>query len=178
MASALGMPRLWHMGIKTSLDAFMDGLYAEENAPITARLDAGMHNARMVLVQACQALVERIAPDVSMLALAIEDDAVHVVSVGATRAYIYRGGVPRRLTSRDDTAAGILVESPVRSRMPIEAGDIILAGSVSAFSTHAVSRITTILTADRDATPSTLASVLTEPAGKSGVGAAAVVVRL
>ncbi|MBK8172169.1 MAG: hypothetical protein IPK60_17750 [Sandaracinaceae bacterium] len=178
IASALGMPRLWHVGNQTALGAFVESLAKTQNAPIRDRLDVAMHVARSALVQACQILVERIAPDVAMLAMAIEDDGVHVSSVGAARAYIYRGGVPQRLTPRSDDVGGILVEAPVRSHMPLEPGDIILAGSVSAFSQHAVARITAILTADRETTPSTLANVLTEPAAKSGVGAAAVVIRL
>lgn len=178
MANALGLPRLWHMAIGHSLTAFVEGMDAKPNAPITQRLDTAMQNTRIVLGRAGQTLVERVMPDVALLALAIEDDSVHVASVGATRAYIYRGGTPRRLTPRQDDAGGVLVETPVRAHMKLEPSDIILAGSVSAFSSHAVSRITQILTADRDASPSTLANVLTEPAAKSGVGAGAIVVRL
>ena len=62
--------------------------------------------------------------------------------------------------------------------VPVEPGDLVMMGSVSAFSMRAISQVVSVLAADPKTAASVIASVLTDPAGQAGVGAAAVVVRI
>ena len=60
----------------------------------------------------------------------------------------------------------------------LEPGDLVLAGSATAFSVRAIAQVVTVLSEDARTGPAVIASLLTEPAGQAGAGAAAAVVRV
>jgi hypothetical protein len=101
------------------------------------------------------------------------------MAAGAGRVYLQRSGQPKRLTSREESSsAGLLRARPSVCSTPVEPGDLVLAGSVTAFSTSSIAKAISVLASDPDTSPAVLASLLTEPAASAGVGAAAVVLRV
>ena len=108
----------------------------------------------------------------------LEHGALHVVTAGAGRVYVQRAGTPKRLTPREDVREGLLEAQATQSSLPLEPGDLILAGSVSAFSIRAVARLAALLEADTTAAPAVLVDILVEPAALAGIGAAAAAIRV
>ena len=178
VAGGLGLPRLWGYGTTHALDAYAKSLEGARGRPATERLDGALAASRRALVAACECLVEKQVPDVVLLALLVDAGTLHVLSAGASRVYVQRGGTPQRLTPREDPRDGLLFAEATRSSMALEPGDLILAGSVSAFSVRGVARLAAVLEEDLRASPSVLVSVLTEPAALAGVGAAAIALRV
>ena len=131
-----------------------------------------------MLADACECLVEKQVPDVVLLALLVDAGVLHVLSAGAGRVYVQRAGTPQRLTPREDPRDGLLFAAATRSSISLEPGDLVLAGSVSAFSVRGVARLAAVLDEDAKTSPEVLVSVLTEPAALAGVGAAAIAMRV
>ncbi len=176
--SGLGLPRLWDYGMRHTLAGYTKSLEAGRGRPAPERLDAALAAARIALADACDRIVEKQVPDVVLLALLVDAGTLHVLSAGAGRVYVQRAGTPQRLTPREDPRDGVLFAAATRSSLPLEPGDLVLAGSVSAFSVRAVARLAAVLEEDPRASPEVLVSVLTEPAALAGVGAAAIALRV
>lgn len=178
VSTGLGLPRTWHLSTRAALAGLEKAMAsASEDSP-TDRLKAMVNEARTALADQCECLVERILPDATLALLMLADGQLHVMSVGPGRVYIQRAGRPKRLTSRDDIKGGLLRARPSVCSTPLEPGDLVLAGSVTAFSMSSIAKAMSVLNADPETAPAVLASLLTEPAAKAGVGAAAVVLRV
>lgn len=178
VATGLGMPRTWGISTSAVLGGFEKGLEESKGQEPTDRLKTSISQARSSLAEHCDRLVERLLPDATLVALMLADGHLHVMSVGPGRVYVQRSGKPKRLTAREEGNAGILRARPSVCATPIEPGDLVLAGSVTAFSMSSIAKAMSVLSADPDTAPAVLASLLTEPAAKAGVGAAAVVLRV
>jgi hypothetical protein len=178
VVGGLGLPRLWSYGTTHALAGYAKALDAARGRPPGERLEGALTSARAALASACDCLVEKQVPDVVLLGLLVDSGTLHVLCAGAGRVYVQRAGAPQRLTPRDDPRDGLLFAEATRSSLALEPGDLVLAGSVSAFSVRGVARLAAVLEEDPRATPSVLVSVLTEPAALAGVGAAAVALRV
>lgn len=181
--SGLGLPRTWPFALEAVARGFEKGLEeAHEKAgnrrPKAERLVAAADHVRRELAEACDRLVERTLPDAAFAAIAVDDGDLHVVSAGPCRVYLHRSGKPQRLTSRDEPKDGALVARITQCSTPLEPGDLVMAGSVTAFSMRSIAQVVTVLQDDPRTEPPILASLLTEPAAQAGVGAAAVVLRM
>lgn len=178
VASGLGLPKTWALSTSAALDGFETGLIDSKGKPAAERLRAAVGMARDLLADRCDQLVERVLPDASLVAMVLGDGELHVMAVGSGRVYVQRAGQPQRLTAREEERGGLLRARPVVSMTPLAPGDLVLAGSVTAFSMSAVARAMSVLSADPGTPPAVLSGLLTEPAAKAGVGAAAVVFRV
>lgn len=178
VATGLGMPRTWGISTSAVLAGFEHGLEENRGVEPSERLKRAISRARATLAEHCDRLVERILPDATLVALLLAETHLHVMSVGPGRVYVQRAGRPQRLTAREESNIGILRARPSMCATPVEPGDLVLAGSVTAFSMSSIAKAMSVLTADPDTSPAVLASLLTEPAAKAGVGAAAVVLRV
>ena len=179
VATGLGLPRTWPMATRAVMQGFEQGL--EDTKKGLQGAGRALHcaeKARAALADQCDVLVERTLPDAAFVALLLDHGELHVVSAGPTRAYLHRTGTPQRLTPREEPAGGVLRSAVSHCHVPIEPGDLVMMGSVSAFSMRAISQIVTVLASDPKTAPSVIASVLTDPAHQAGVGAAAIVVRI
>lgn len=183
IATGLGLPRSWPMSTAAILSGFERGLEETRSKSSSGLSGAGraLHcaeRARAALAELCDQLVERTLPDASFVAFLVEHGDLHVVSAGPTRAYLHRRGKPQRLTPREEPAGGVLRSAVSHCQVPLEPGDLLMMGSVSAFSMRAISQVVTVLQADPKTAPAVIASVLTDPAGQAGVGAGALVMRV
>jgi hypothetical protein len=82
------------------------------------------------------------------------------------------------MTPREGDPLGMLDGDPMHVTIAAEPGDLVLAGSASAFSASAVGRVASALQNDPNVPPAVLAALLTEPASKAGVGAVALALRI
>jgi hypothetical protein len=179
VATGLGPPRSWPYALQALLSGIDRGLEETRNKVTgNERLLAVADRGRAALAEACDQLVERTLPDVAMVVLSVDGGELHVVSAGAVRVYLHRAGKPQRLTPRDEPVGGILRSRVAHCASSLEPGDLVLAGSTTAFSIRAISQVVSVLQQDPRTPPSVLASVLTEPAGQAGAGAAAAVLRV
>jgi hypothetical protein len=178
LTSGLGLPRTWSLATDAALQGFAEGLDAAATARGLERLKSGLGRARTLLARRCDHLVERMLPDASLVALTIEDGELHVLSVGPGRVYLQRTGRPRRLTSREEPVGGLLHARPSQCSIPVERGDLLLAGSLTAFSMSSIAKAVSVLHGAPQTPPGVVAQLLTEPAGKAGVGAVAAVLRV
>lgn len=179
VATGLGSPRSWPYSLSALLSGIERGLDdTRGRLGGNERLLDVADRGRAALAAACDQLVERALPDVAMVALSVDGGELHVVSAGAVRVYLHRAGKPQRLTPRDEAVGGILRSRVAHCASALEPGDLVLAGSTTAFSIRAISQVVSVLQQDPHTPPSVLASVLTEPAGQAGVGAAAAVLRV
>lgn len=176
-SGALGRPRAWSYATQAALDGFERGL-AEDGLRGAPRLDAALRESRRELVGRVNDLIERDVPDATLIGLLLQDGDLHVVTAGPGRVYLHRKGEPQRLTPRDDPPVGLLEAKAATCTVRLDPGDLLMAGSVSAFSTRAIGRVASVLERDSNTPPSVLATLLTEPAAKAGVGAVAVVLRI
>jgi hypothetical protein len=178
LAGGLGRPRLWARATDSALDGWTKSLDATRGHPPETRLEHAIGAARQSLASTIECLVEREVPDVTLAGLLLEAGALHVITAGTSRIYVQRGAQPHRLTPREEPTTGLLATPPTRSTFALEPGDLVLAGSVSAFSMRSISRLSAVLEEDPHAAPAVLVSVLTEPAALAGLGAAAVALRV
>lgn len=185
IATGLGLPRTWPMSTAAILSGFERGLddtRSRTGSPGgligAARALHCAERARAALAELCDQLVERTLPDASFVAFLVEHGDVHVVSAGPARAYLHRRGKPQRLTPREEPSGGVLRSAVSHCQLALEPGDLLMMGSVSAFSVRAISQVVTVLQADPKTAPAVIASVLTDPAGQAGVGAGALVMRV
>jgi hypothetical protein len=183
VASGLGLPRTWPYALDAVARGFEAGLEEAHQAAggrrvHADRLVAAADRVRRDLADACDRLVERTLPDAAFAAIAVDEGDLHVVSAGPCRVYLHRSGKPQRLTPRDESKDGALLARITQCSTPLEPGDLVMAGSVSAFSMRAIAQVVTVLQDDPRTEPPILASLLTEPASQAGVGASAVVIRI
>lgn len=186
VASGMGWPRTWALSTAAILRGFELGALEtrSRSTPGTPQLSGAgraLHcaeRARASLAETCDRLVERQLPDASFVGVILEHGELHVVSAGSIRAYLHRKGKPQRLTPREEPAGGVLRSAVSHCSVTLEPNDLVMMGSVSAFSMRAISQVITVLGADPKTAPSVIASVLTDPAGQAGVGAAAAVLRV
>lgn len=180
VASGLGWPRSWALSTASVIEGFDSGLdeTRQRGAHGGGRALYCAERARVRLAATCEQLVERQLPDAAFVALMFEGSDVHVVSAGPVRAYLHRKGKPQRLTPREDATAGVLHSAISHCNLALEPGDLVMMGSVSAFSMRAISQVASVLEADPRTESSVIATVLTDPAGQAGVGAAAAVLRV
>ncbi|MEM1417043.1 MAG: PP2C family serine/threonine-protein phosphatase [Myxococcota bacterium] len=179
VGAGLGAPRLWQYALNAALGGAEERLTALEDAEPAARLDGALRGAREGLHAAVDVLVERRVPDCALLVLLLQGGSLHVAVAGALRAYLGRRGQPERMTPRDqDPALGILQGTPATTSTVLDPGDLVLAGTSTAFSVSAVGRVATVLQTDPQTPPSVLASLLVEPARKAGAAAAAIALKV
>lgn len=179
IVSANGRPRLWSYANGAVLRGFARGVETGRTLEGTTLVEHAFLQARGALVEALNVLVERVIPDVSFLAVHLDHLGLHVMSVGDSRAYLHRGTkTPQRMTPREGDSNGMLDGDPTHVTIVAEPGDLVLAGSASAFSASAVGRVATALQNDPNLPPAVLAALLTEPANKAGVGAVALALRI
>lgn len=179
VATGLGLPRTWPLATGSILAGFELGL-EETRSKGPHGSGRALHcaeRARVALAEQCDRLVERQLPDGAFVALLVEHGELHVVSAGPVRAYLHRKGKPQRLTPREEPAGGVLRAAVSHCNLSLEPGDLVMMGSVSAFSMRSISQVVSVLQSDPKTSPSVIASVLTDPAGQAGVGAAAIVLR-
>ncbi|MBO6935873.1 MAG: hypothetical protein JJ863_12895 [Deltaproteobacteria bacterium] len=178
VATGIGRPRGWSIARKHVLRGLGEGLANASSVSPAERLRTAVAAARGALIDACNALVERDVPDAGLVALLLSGGAAHVAVVGDGRVYLQRRGNPQRLTPRDQPAEGLIEGQVIVAETVLDPNDLLLIGSASAFSEAAISRVGGVLQSDAHAPPSALASLLTEPARKAGVGAAALAIRI
>lgn len=179
LSTGVGSPRLWSYATKPALLGFGKGLDSGHGLDPDARLNHAYQLSRAELVSACNVLIERNVPDATLFAVLLHHGGMHYIGAGAARAYLHRAGKPTRLTPRDaDANKGLLRGEAFHGSAPVQPGDLVMMGSDSAFSAASVGRVANVLQEDPSAPPSIVASLLTEPARKAGVGAAAVVLRI
>lgn len=177
IAFADGWPRLWSFGLDAAAVGFRRFI-ASDDAQGDDLLKRGVNAARGSLVHACNTLVERRVPDAHFCAVQLLPNQLRVSCAGNCRVYLHRGNRPERITSRDVAAGGLLNSETRHYEHSIEPSDLILVGSESAFSTAAVSRVAAVIQDDPNTSSAVLASLLTEPARKAGIGAAAIAIRI
>lgn len=179
LAGATGQPRLWSFAHRAALKGFAHGMDTGRALEGASVLGHAFQQARQALAGALNGLVERTLPDVALLAVHVDRDGLHVMSVGDCRAYLHRGAkAPGRMTPRETNPHGLLEGEPTYVSISAEPTDLLLAGSASAFSASAVGRVATALQSDPHLAPSVLAAVLVEPAGRAGIGAVALALRI
>jgi len=177
VAGGLGLPRTWSLSHEAVLKGFAEGLGAS-NRRGGDRLQDAYAAAREALAKRCNSLIERGLPDANFAGVLIDQGTLHVMATGPSRVYLHRRGKPRRLTHREEDPRGMLEGAAMRTDLVLEPDDVILVGSGSAFSSKAIAKLASVLDADPKTPASVLASLLTEPAGVAGAGAAAIVLRV
>lgn len=179
IVSGLGLPRTWWIAIGAVLRGLERGLdEAKIDRRGVERLVHACDRARSELSETCDHLVEKAAPDAALAAVLFDQGELHVVSSGPARVYLHRSGKPQRLTPREDTPAGVLRARFSHCSATLEPGDLVMAGSASAFSMKSIAQVVSVLQQDARTPPAVLASLLTDPAGQAGSGAAAIVMRV
>ncbi len=182
VVSGLGLPRTWALSLPAVVAGFEKGLVDAREDGVSRtkaeRLVFAADRVRRDLAEVCDHLVERTLPDAAFAAVLVEDGDLHVVSAGPCRVYLHRSGKPQRLTPRDEPREGALRARVTQCSTPLEPGDLVMAGSVSAFSMRSIAQVVTVLQDDPRTEPPILASLLTEPAAQAGVGASAIVLRI
>jgi hypothetical protein len=177
VATAEGWPRLWGLLLDAATGGFEEGLKAAGALRGVERLRTAMNAARVALDARSAAIIERMPHDVALLGALIDAGELHVHRAGLPRAYLHRAGKTDRITPRDEPAHGLLGGAAHESSLLLDPGDLVLLGSATAFSTHSVGRVASVLSQDPNAPPSVVATLLTEPADRAGAGAAAIVLR-
>lgn len=177
VAQGMGLPRTHAFATGALIDGFADGLSKAGPARGRDRLRKALASAKEMLLLRAQGLIEREIPDVAFVAVIFDGGELSLASAGPCRAYVTRRSTSERLTPPDEPETGLLGGTIFETTFSLEPSDLVFAGSVSAFSTQAVARVASVLRQDPEAPPSVLATLLTEPAGDAGVGAAVVVLR-
>jgi hypothetical protein len=176
LAEAVGAPRLWGWMLSTALDGFRRTLEQLPTAAADQRVGAAVEGAMASVNARRDGLIERFLPDATCLGLYLDGGTAYVATSGNTRVYVQRHAqVPKRITPAEATTGS---GRAIRCEHDIEPGDVVLAGSVSAFSTQAIEKVTRVLREDQAPTPQVLATLLTEPAAQTGAGALAIVLRV
>jgi len=178
LSTGLGPPRAWQEATGAVLAGFEEGLEGGRDAGAKERLQQAYDAARESLVTYCNSLIERAIPSATLVALVLDHEGVHVLSVGTGRVYLHRTGSPQRLTPRNASQEGLIDGTAATTVSRLEPGDLLLAGSASAFSTASVGRVASVLQSDANTPPSVLVNLLTDPARKAGVGGVALALRV
>lgn len=177
VVEGIGAPRTWGLILEATLDGFARGLEGSDQRG-AERLEDAFFEARESLAKLGETIIERVLPDAMIVAVSIDKGELHVLSAGKGRAYLHRRGRAQRLTPREDLDKGLLEAVTGRASTHLEPDDVVLVGSLSAFSTRSIEKLSSVLGADQKTAPAVLADVLTEPATRAGAGAAAIVLRV
>ena len=173
-----GWPRYWGFTHQAVLRGFAHGLTQSAELSPSVRLSRAVDEARAALISSCEELIERTVPDAGLAACSLSSGSLYLVVVGDARAYLRRGRNPTRLTPRQPSQGGLMTGKPVTTETVLDPDDLVLMGSASAFSEAAINRVSRVLEEDGHSPPTVIASLMTEPAGRAGVGAAAVAARI
>jgi hypothetical protein len=177
LATALSSPRLWGTMLDAALEGFREGLSRPHDGRVSTRLHQAFDGTQKRVRLLADSLIERRVPDVGLLALAIEGRQLHVLCLGPARAYVHRRGAIRRLSPRDDRAEGVLKATPTWCVEELEEGDLLFAGSLSAFSEEALAGLRSQLESGSLLPPRKIVEDLNKPAANAGIGAAALAFR-
>lgn len=177
MAAGIGLPRLWGVVARAVVDGFTRA-YDSSKEQGRARIDVAVAAARTNLTHTCDRLIERMTPDAGLTAVMLLGEHLHVINAGTGRVYVHREGAPKRLTNRDEAPVGLLRASPVHSSQLVSSGDLIIAGTETAFSTTAVEKLASTLEAAPQVSPTVVTNLLVDPARQAGRGAAAAALRV
>ncbi|MDH5493486.1 MAG: hypothetical protein OEY14_16145 [Myxococcales bacterium] len=177
-AGGMGSPRLWALAAGAALDPLEASLNERHDSGGAVRLREASDRSRRLLATYLDGLLERLPTDTSLGALMIDSGELHLLSTGACRGYLLRRGEARRLSTREESEEGLLGAPPALCSLALEPADLILAGSTTAFSARAIGKVTTVIREAPDTPAGVLASLLTEPASRAGLGAVAVAIRI
>lgn len=173
----MGRPRMWSHSANAVLQGFREGIAGAPSGHGAMRLRAGIEGARTKLVARCETLIERELPDVGLAAVFFDGAELHVHALGPCRAYLHRRRQTTRLTSRDEEPGGLLVRATTEAIVALEPSDLVLVGTLTAFTSSAVARVSDVLEHDPETAAQVIAQLLTDPAEQAGTGAAVAVIR-
>lgn len=177
LATALSAPRLWGSLLDAAMAGFREGWSRPHNGRASTRLHQAFDGTQKRVRVLADSLIERRVPDVGLLALTVEGELLHVLCLGPARAYLHRRGTIRRLSPRDDRAEGVLKATPTWCAEELEQGDLVFAGSLSAFGEEALSALRAQLEGGSAVPTRRVVEDLNKPAAASGIGAAAMAFR-
>lgn len=176
IAAALGQPRLWEYLVRGALDGFEEGFARPHDGRMSTRLHQGALVSQQVLRRRVESLIERRPSDAALLALAREDDILHVLSAGALHVHTYQSGTLREVGPTDVQTEGLLKLTPTWTTETIAPGDLVIAGSPSAVSGAALHELRSLLVTGVAVPPRRIVERLSHAALEQGV--ASVVVAL
>jgi hypothetical protein len=178
LATALSAPRLWGFMLDAALAGFAEGLGRPSDGRASTRLHQAFDGAQRRVRARAEGLIERRPPDVGLLALGLDGKILHVLCLGPARAYLQRRRSIRRLSPRDDRAEGVLKAAPTWCAEETEPGDLLMAGSLTAFSEQALAPLRTQMESGFALPPRKIVEDLNKPAAAQGLGAAAFAFRV
>lgn len=178
LVTALSAPRLWGFMLDAALLGFEEGLARPTDGRASTRLHQAFDGAQRRVRVRAESLIERRLPDVGLLALAVDGSILHVLCLGPARAYLQRRRGIRRLSPRDDRPEGLLKASPTWCAEELEANDLLVAGSLTAFSEQAMAPLRTQMEGGFMLPPRKVVDDLNKPAAAQGIGAAAIAFRV
>jgi hypothetical protein len=177
LVTALSAPRLWGRLLDNALEGFLEGLSRPHDGRASTRLHQALDGTQKRMRLLADNLIERRVPDVGLLALTLEGKLLHVLCLGPARAYLHRRRSIRRLSPRDDRAEGVLKATPTWCAEELEAGDLLFAGSLTAFGEEALHTLRAQLESGYLMPPRKVVEDLNKPAAAAGIGAAAMAFR-
>ncbi|MCA9580916.1 MAG: hypothetical protein KC416_03920 [Myxococcales bacterium] len=177
ISNGMGLPRLWFRAAKAVTGGFCQGFdgSTETGRP---RIEQAVESARRSLLSSSDQLIERMAPDATLVAVLLNGSNLNAIHAGRGRVYVNRDGQPKRLTERQEGPLGLLRTPPVHTTAAVSPGDLVIAGTASAFSVRSIGRLAQVLEEEPNTAPSVIAHLLTDPARRAGVGAATLVMRI
>jgi hypothetical protein len=125
---ALAPPRLWGYLLDCTLAGFAEGYTRPHDGRVATRIHQGLRAAQAALRGRIEGLLDHRSADVALLALACEGPLVHALGVGALSAYVCRARGVRAISTHAQRNEGMLKAEPVWSSLPVEPGDLVLAG--------------------------------------------------
>lgn len=178
LASALGPPRLWGYGLDAVFAGIAEGLERPHDGRLITQLHQAFEGARQRLRSQVDALVERHRCDVGLALLALDASSLHVLCAGPVRAYLRRLDTVRRLTPNDDRSEGLLKVPASAHTERVEPGDLVVAGSLTAFCDESLQRLGTALAHDHLLPPHTVIELLNASAAGSRRGVSSLALRV
>jgi hypothetical protein len=177
LATALSAPRLWGSMLDAATEGFLEGLARPYNGRASTRLHQAFDGTQKRVRVLAESLIERRVPDVGLLALTLEGKLLHVLCLGPARAYLHRRRSIRRLSPRDDRAEGVLKATPTWCAEELEEGDLLFAGSLTAFGEEALQVLRAQLESGILLPTRKVVDDLNKPAAAAGIAAAAMAFR-
>jgi hypothetical protein len=197
LAQAVGAPRLWGLLLDSALDAFVDGYRRAGQVSTSSRLHQGLLMASHYVRERTDALLDRGAADVYLLAVAVEGGAAHVLRCGPQHVYLARQNRLRRIGDLDDphdtherargsqgAAFGGDTEEGVRKGTssfvsePLEAGDLLFAGSDLVCDEGLLATLVDALSRDRSLSTQAVVEAIGASAAQRELGAGSFALRL
>jgi hypothetical protein len=178
LCSAVGVPRLWGYALDAAIEGFVQGCQRPHDGRPSTHLALGLDGARRALRKRVDVLIEKRSLDVALLALSMQAAHLEVLSVGPCRAYLRRTGTTRRLTPKDDLAAGLLAGGEAFCGEQVREGDLLVGGSRGAFVDESLAALAHLVAAEPHTPAQRLVEVLNAPAVRSRLGVAAFALRL